>query len=288
MTTQVQLGLIGSQISHSLAPRFHELAGLHSGLNVSYELIQLEPDQEGDLSDVLARLRDRGFRGVNVTYPFKQRVLDFVDRLEKDISDLGAVNTVVFDDGATHGYNTDYSGLVNRWVGAGRDQPGQVALLGAGGVGRAAAFAFAALGADQLRVVDPEKSRARDLVAALSSSYPDLAVDLVDSQTDAVAGADGVFNATPVGMYFNPGSPVDLSAIVDQRWVYDAIYAPVRTPLIIRAEQMGILTLDGFELFIGQGIDAYSKFIGTPLPVEISRQVERTLRPIVEQLVDGD
>ena len=102
----------------------------------------------------------------------------------------------------------------------------------------------------------------------------------------AVAGADGVFNATPVGMHFSPGAPIDLDLIREQRWVFDAIYSPLRTELIGRAIEVGLTTYTGLDLFIGQGVDAFRHFTGIDLPIEVVADIEDDLTLEIGSLVD--
>lgn len=281
--TDVKLGLIGAKIGHSMAPRFHVLAGRHTGRKVTYELFEVDEDvSQGSLLQLIEEKRALGYAGLNLTYPVKQMAMAAAYRLGPDVAAIAAVNTLVFRGDAVEGHNTDYSGIVSRWEKSGRQQPGVVALLGAGGVGRAAAFAFARLGAGEIRVCDVNAGRAENLASDLISHYPDSTVTVVASQSDAVSGVDGVFNATPVGMYFMPGAPVDLNSIGEQRWLYDAIYAPLRTQLTIRATAHGLDVMDGFELFIGQGTDAYLLFAGIDLSDAAIKEIEAELRPLVE------
>ena len=164
------------------------------------------------------------------------------------------------------GSNTDFSGLLRRWRLRWPDErPGVVALIGAGGVGRSTAFALGELGASAIRIADVEPDRVAALADALARRFPDLPVVAADTAESAVDGADGVVNATPVGMYFSPGAPVDLAAIGDQRWLFDVVYSPIETPLVVARDAAGMAVLNGFELFLGQGFDAFERFTGRRL-----------------------
>ena len=103
-------------------------------------------------------------------------------------------------------------------------------------------------------------------------------MDVADSAEDAVDGVDGVVNGTPVGMYFQPGTPVDLAAIGDQRWLFDAIYSPIETELMARAAEMQLARISGFDLFIGQGIDAFEIFTGHLLAPAVLDELEAQMR----------
>ena len=287
MIETLRLGLVGSQIGRSLAPRFHVAAADRLGIDLTYDLFEHDPEELPSLSSIVAELRQRGLAGINVTYPFKTAALDLADEMEPEVEMLGALNTLVFRGATTHGFNTDHSGLVWRWRHLDAGPPGVVAVLGAGGVGRAGAFAFADLAADGIRVYDVDLTRARAVVSALHRAHPGLRADVSEDAVGAVAGADGVFNATPVGMHFSPGAPIDLSLIREQRWVFDAIYAPLRTELITRAIEVGVKILTGLDLFIGQGVDAFRHFTGIDLPTEVVDAIEIDLSREIGSLVDG-
>jgi shikimate dehydrogenase len=279
VTGPVRLALIGSGIKMSMAKAFHERAGVLSGLDVSYDLIERDAASRDDIPRLIARCHHDGYAALNVTYPFKEVAFGCVTIEDPSVQHIGAVNTVVFGaGGSTVGWNTDYSGLVRRWHLRWPDEPpGVVALIGAGGVGRSTAFALAELGASVLRIADTNPDRVRALADALAGRFPDLPVVVAPSAESAVDRADGVVNATPVGMYFNPGTPVDLSAIGDQRWVLDVVYSPIETPLVMRAEDAGMAVMNGFELFLGQGFDSFQRFTGRPLAPDAAEELEAVM-----------
>ena len=103
-------------------------------------------------------------------------------------------------------------------------------------------------------------------------------MDVAASAEEAVDGVDGVVNGTPVGMYFQPGSPVDLAAIGDQQWIFDAIYSPIETELMARAAEPKLARITGFDLFIGQGIDAFEIFTGCVLAPSVLEELETRMR----------
>jgi shikimate dehydrogenase len=280
MSGAVRLALVGSGIGASMAPAFHELAGALAGIEVTYELIELDPGSHQAIPDLIDRCGVDGYTGLNVTYPFKERAFGCLTVDDPSVQQIRAVNTVVFDAGSRPiGSNTDFSGLLGRWRSHWSDvRPGAVALIGAGGVGRSTAFALVELGASAIRIADIDPDRVRSLATALNRRFPDLPVVMADSAESAVGGADGVVNATPVGMYFDPGSAVDLDAIGDQQWLFDVIYAPLETPLVARAKAAGVTVINGFELFLGQGFDAFERFTGHRLAPDVAVELETEMR----------
>lgn len=278
-----RLGLVGSGIDMSLAPAFHQLAGELLDLDVTYELIPCEPDEVPRLGDLLRRLGAEGYQGLNVTVPFKSTASQAASHPSPEVVATGAANTLLLGPGGpTHAFNTDLTGF--KWAYRrrfGTAPPGTVAVLGAGGVGTATAAALVDLGAGALRVFDLVPDRARRLVRRLRSRAADADVDLgvtvAASAEAAVDGADGVVNGTPVGMSWQPGTPVDLDVVEGQRWVFDAVYSPVETPLMVRAAAAGLARITGFDLFLGQAIDAFEIFTGRTLPAPVLAELESSL-----------
>src|SRR4029453_12761793 len=147
----------------------------------------------------------------------------------------------------------------------GSEPPGTVALLGAGGVGTATAAALCDLGATALRVFDIVPDRSQALARLLKARDGGIDIEVAVSAEGAVDGVDGLVNGTPVGMHWKPGTPVDLDAVGPQGWIFDAIYSPIETPLMIRAAAAGLTRITGFDLFLGQAIDAFEIFTGRVL-----------------------
>jgi shikimate dehydrogenase len=288
VTGPIRVALIGSGIKSSMAPAFHVRAAALADADLTYDLLERDPEAADRIPALIDRCRDEGYDGLNITYPFKEVAFGCVVVDDSSVRSMGSVNTIRFTEGARPvGWNTDFSGLLRRWRSRWPDEhPGVVALIGAGGVGKSTGFALGELGASEIRVVEPNAMRARGLVDALRLRFPELPVAIATSAESAVDGADGVVNATPVGMYFNPGSPVDLDAIGGQRWLFDVIYSPIETPLVMRAESVGLAVLNGFELFLGQAFDAFEHFSGHELAVEVARQLEREMwRKVAERKI---
>lgn len=261
----IRLGLIGDNIGASRAPRLHVLAGRQNGRAVSYD--RLVPKAEGATFDALFdRVAAGGYRGINVTYPYKERAARRVRIDDPLVAALGAVNTVLFEADGPRGFNTDHSGFVAAWRRAQGDRlPGRVLLIGAGGVGRALAFALGALGAAELRIADTDPARAETLAAAVRAAFPALPVRTGADAAALAAGADGIVNATPVGMVGYGGTPLPAARMAGASWAFDAVYTPVETPFLTDAQAAGLATISGYELFIGQGVDAWRLFTGLPL-----------------------
>jgi shikimate dehydrogenase len=256
------LGLIGDNIARSKAPLLHRLAGRLCGLEVRYD--RLIPRDLGIEFDALFEdCAGRGYRGINVTYPYKERAALKVRIDDPLVRSIGAVNTVLFEDDGTIGYNTDYSGFVAAYRrvmgGAGT---GPVCMIGAGGVGKAVAFGLVALGLTDLRLVERDLPKALALAQTLRAGRPDLAITVAGEPADAVAGAAGLINCTPVGMVGYGGTPLARDLMAGARWAFDAVYTPVDTAFLADASALGLEIISGYELFFHQGVHAFDLFAG--------------------------
>lgn len=259
------LGLIGDNISKSKAPLLHRMAGHQHGVEVQYDL--LVPRERGlSFTELFDWARSHNYRGLNITYPYKEIAFQHCRVPDPFAGCRGAVNTVVFEGGHTMGYNTDRSGFVQAMKRVRGDKvAGRVALIGAGGVGRAVAFGLAELDVTELRIADLDTERAKHLVSDLQEAIPTLAVDLGGSAEEAASGADGLINCTPIGMDGYPGTPLPAEAMTDAQWAFDAIYTPMQTEFLMNAQHAGLEIVSGYELFIFQGIHAWHHFDGRVL-----------------------
>jgi shikimate dehydrogenase len=258
----VRLGLIGDNISRSQSPRLHRLAGKLCGLDVTYD--RLIPGDMGLSFDaVFERCAREGYRGINITYPYKEKVTAKVRIDDPLVRAIGAVNTVLFETEGPKGFNTDYSGFVGAYRETyGETAPGPVCMIGAGGVGKAIAFGLVALGIEDLRLVERDIPKAEGLARALRVARPGLRVTVTGSTAEAVAGAHGLVNSTPVGMVGHGGSPIGKALMRGAAWAFDAVYTPVDTLFLRDAEAAGLKVMSGYRLFFHQGVEAFRLFCG--------------------------
>jgi len=272
MDDVIRLGLIGDNIAASQSPRLHELAGLQNGRRVHYD--RLVPRELGmDFDAVFDHACQFGYRGVNVTYPYKERAVGRVAIDDPLVAAIGAVNTVLFDADVARGFNTDHTGFLAACRKARGDRPlGRVLLIGAGGVGRAIAFGLVRLGCRDLAIADSDTAKADALAAVLQQAEPTLALETGASAIALSKGVTGIANATPVGMVGYDGTPLARQYLGGAEWVFDAVYTPVETRFLKDAAAEGLTVISGYELFIGQGVDAWGLFTGLPLDEVALRQ----------------
>ena len=259
-------GLIGAPIAHSASPAMHERAAEALGLRGHYQLIEVAGADAAGLAMMLEGVRRLGFAGVNVTFPYKEAVVPLLDELAPAAATMAAVNTVVARDGRLIGHNTDTTGFARAVAPLLAPSGNAVAVIGTGGVGKAIAFALASLKVTDLRIFDSEPARAEKLAALLARHG---GARVTTSVEDALRGATGLVNGTPVGMLPNRDTPVPTSLLRENLWVADAVYSPLITPLLAAAQAKGARIMTGRELAIYQAADAFELFTGLAPSTEV-------------------
>ena len=259
------VGLVGAGIQASRTPALHEREGAEQGLRYIYKLIDLDALglDAGALPEILVAAERFGFAGLNITHPCKHAVVPLLDELSGDAEAIGAVNTVVMKDGRRVGHNTDWWGFAESFR---RELPDvrrdRVVQLGAGGAGAAVAHALLTLGAGELVIIDTTKARGRILVEALRRRFGAGRAIASPSLSEAVAAADGIVNATPVGMAKYPGTPVPIEMLRPDLWVAEIVYFPLETELLRAAWARGCRTMGGGGMAVFQAVGAFRLFTG--------------------------
>lgn len=270
------MGLFGAGIGRSQAPRLHKLAARLCGLQLSYELFDLNDLGLDGFEEKLEQTARQGLTGVNVTHPVKERAASLFTVPDIAMRQIGAVNTVRFADKTA--YNTDYSGFIRAFQQQfATVSPGKVLMFGAGGVGKAIGFALTKLKASMIYLTDTDAAKAEKLVAELKAAGAKCDVQPLDKVLE-LAEVDGLINCTPLGMYQYPGSAIPKEMIGGQRWAFDAVYTPLETQFLKDAKERGLELLSGYELFFYQGVDAFKLFTGLSVDEEeLRRQLVATV-----------
>jgi shikimate dehydrogenase len=260
------IGLIGANIMGSLSPALHEDALKAAGIRGHYHLMDLDRLPGRRLEHLFEAVKTAGFDGVNVTFPCKQAVVSLLDEQSAEAQQVGAVNTVtISNSGHTIGHNTDRIGFARSFedrLGRASAEGKTAVLIGAGGAGRAVAFALMDLGAATVAIHDIDTARASSLVADLKQHYGASRARLCSSLDDAIDGADGIVNATPIGMTGFDGNPVPEEPLRADLWVADVIYTPIETQLIKSAQAKGARTLTGGGMCVHQAAESFRLFTG--------------------------
>lgn len=269
-------GVVGNPLDHTLSPAMHNAVYAHLGLDWVYVPLPLE--DETDLMRFLGAARVLPFVGFNVTMPFKHAMLSLCDEVAMLAQMAGAVNTVHCVDGRFIGYNTDGRGLVESLAEeAGFSPEGKsVCLLGAGGAAGAAVVAFILGKATRVTIANRSIERAEELVERVESHArsTELRVIELHQAEEAVATADLVVNATPLGMQPDDGSPVPGPWLREGQVVCDMVYKAATTPLLDLAKQAGAVTVGGLGMLVAQGaiaVDIWSDSAQIRTPRDVMR-----------------
>ena len=271
MTQSFLIGLIGEGIAGSRSPDMHQREADRLGLRLIYQRIDLKVLGLGldALPDLLLSAERMGFKGLNITHPAKQAVIPLLTELSDEARAIGAVNTVVLTDGRRIGHNTDAWGFGQ---GLKRGLPSapmqRVVQLGAGGAGAATGYALLKLGARDLAIHDRDLGRAGALAARLAAQFPEAQVSAVTDAEAAVRAAQGLVNATPIGMTGHSGLPLPAEWLRRDLWVADVVYVPPVTELLARAQAIGAPHVGGVAMAVFQAARAFELFTGQPADAE--------------------
>jgi shikimate dehydrogenase len=254
-------GLIGTPIEHSRSPPMHEAA--YAALDVEARYVTFEPDAD-DGADAVRAAETLGISGLNVTIPFKQDVLDAVDPSDL-AARIGAVNTIDFGTDPPTGYNTDAAGVRRAFAHHDVSLEGTAVVVGAGGAGRAVAYALTDAGM-AVRVANRTVPRAADLAGSLAADGSPATGHGLDALPELLADADLLVNATSVGME-EDRSPVPADSLHADLAVLDAVYSPLDTRLLRDAAAAGATTIDGGWMLLYQGVEAFERWTDESAPV---------------------
>jgi 3-dehydroquinate dehydratase/shikimate dehydrogenase len=261
-------GLIGRPLGHSLSPLMHTTAFRSLDIDAAYMPFEVE---ERSLGGTILALRAIGLRGANVTIPYKERIMQYIDGMDDAAQSIGAVNTILNKDGELVGYNTDVSGLIDALKAAGVRLDGADALvIGAGGAARAAVYGLLRHNA---RVTVAGRTKSRALALRRHLGAPGIGLVDLKAVKSAMEHANLVINCTPVGMRgFRSRAVVPAEHLRRDMAVMDMVYNPVRTPLLSAAERKGAKTISGMEMFIRQGMASFRIWTGRSFPLDKIRR----------------
>ncbi len=269
-------GILGDPVAHSLSPLMQNRAFLEHHIDAVYVPFHVLPD---NLPAAIGGLRALNVAGVNVTIPHKEAILPLLDQIDPAAQLIGAVNTVVNNDGSLVGYNTDASGFMRsvcqelNFLTEGRD----ILLLGAGGACRAATVALASAGVKTIVIANRRQARAEKIIKDFSAHFPSVqfsAVNYNDNKyLQALSAADLIVNTTSVGLHGEKINFLPLEHIKGSALIYDMIYSLSETPLIKNARSLSLFCTNGLGMLAAQGEDAFFLWTGVRLPTAYMRQI---------------
>jgi len=258
--------IIGDPVSHSLSPAMHNAAYAAARLPFVMGGSHVRPEA---LPDALKGMRALGIRGLAVTMPHKVAIMELLDEIDPIATTIGAVNTVVNDNGRLTGYNTDWLGILRPLEQHTSLKGKRVALLGAGGAAQAALYACTTEGAS-VTIFNRSLDRAESIAERFGASVLSL------ENTEELSAFDIIINTTSVGMVPDVGaSPIPESAIRKNQIVFETIYAPVSTKLMQISARVRAKTIPGLAMFLDQGVAQFYLHTGVKAPRE---EMEKILR----------
>jgi len=256
-------GIFGNPVEHSLSPTLHNFVFKKLGMNAVYLAFKIAPES---LQFAIEGMRSLSMHGINITIPFKEDALNYVDEVPEDIDRLtGAINTIVQKDGQLFGYNTDGPGLLAALQSELSFKPSgkDILILGAGGAARGALFALARAGAERIFLHNRTLGRAHGLAEYAATHFPETEIAAVASFADLPAKRmDLVVNCTPCGMRKNHDLPMDWKEIKPPIAAYDLVYTPQETPWLREAKKLGIPCANGLGMLTEQAALSFQLWTG--------------------------
>lgn len=258
--------IIGDPVEHSLSPAMHNAAYEALGISDQFVFTAAHVKVE-NVKDVVQAVRIMNIRGLTCTIPHKMEVMQYLDEIDEIAQKIGAVNTVVNDNGKLKGYNTDWLGTVTPLEKHTTLEGKKVAIVGAGGAARAMAFGVVQKGA-KLTIFNRTLEKAEELAKELGAQARDL------SDLEKMKEFDIILNATNIGMGEHVGkSPLPKECIESHQIVFDAVYVPAETQLLKDAKDKGATIIRGVEMLLHQGTAQFELYTGHKAPEEVMRKV---------------
>lgn len=263
-------GLLGYPVKHSLSPLMHNAAFKALNINAEYRLFEKKPEE---VENFIRSLIKDNISGLNVTVPHKERIIPLLDEVSEEAGLIGAVNTIKVSDNTLKGFNTDGEGFI-RHLGELKFSPRgkSVAMLGAGGAAKAVSVYLVKEKIRRLHIFDSDRQKLDNLISYLKDNFTGIDFTAAKSTADLFVDRCGLLiNATPVGMRQSDACLVDAKFISSDMFVYDLIYNPAKTKLLVLAEEKKASFSNGLGMLLYQGARSFEIWTGMDAPVEIMR-----------------
>jgi shikimate dehydrogenase len=265
-------GLLGHPVRHSLSPVMYNAAFRTLKIKAQYKLFEKPPNE---LKDFLGSLRKHNIYGLNVTIPYKEKVLAYLNRQSSAVKAIGAANTILVNkDGKLNGYNTDYLGFSKHIFSELKLKPKKAAIIGAGGAAKAVVYALARKGVQEIRIYDIDKYKSLSLMRGLRRLFPKCHILAMASVEELdIKNRDLFVNASPVGMHKEDPCLVNSSMLHSGIFIYDLIYNPAETKLLKLASGINCPYSNGLGMLLYQGIESFNIWMKPKrAPVETMRK----------------
>lgn len=256
-------GIIGDPVDHSLSPTMHNIAFKELGIKAVYGAFLVKPE---NLAKAIEGIKALNIKGVSVTIPHKEAIVPYLDEIDQVALKIGAVNTILNENGVLKGYNTDWIGVIKAFEEKGVQLKGKrVVILGAGGASRAIIYALKESGAEKITLYNRTYAKAEKLASLFQiSAYP--WEDLPKAEGDIL------IQATSVGLK-SFHSPISEKILKRFKIAMDTVYIPLRTKFLSLAEKFVDITIDGLKMLLYQGVEQFKLFTGREAPIIIMEKV---------------
>lgn len=254
---------IGCPIKHSLSPVMHTAGFKKLGINSQFIYLAAEV-KPTNLKMAIEGMKGLNIKGISVTIPHKQKVMKYLDKIDKDAKVIGAVNTIVNKNGKLTGFNTDWIGALTALEKRVKLKGKKVAIIGAGGAARAIIYGLKKKRAE-VTIFNRSLEHARKLAKEFNCKYFGL-----DSLEQA-QNSDVIINATSIGMN-EDRSPIDKKFIIKDHIIFDVVYSPKETKLIKDALKIGAKVVYGYEMLLYQGMAQFKLYTGLQAPEEVMKK----------------
>ena len=276
-------GLIGDPINTSLSPIMFNNAFAKANLNSIYVPFTVA---SGDLKSALSGLKSLGVSGFNVTIPHKVSIIPELDSIDDISREVGAVNTVTYNDDLLLGSNTDVEGFLRPLKDMKFSLKGKKAsILGSGGAARSCIFGLSTLGVDNFSIISRNKLTANTVSQELSNGIAIHAFSSSNISSDKeLKSSDIIVNATPIGRYPSNDLPINVSCLSSDQLIYDLIANPLKTKLILTAESLGCVIIPGYLMLVEQAALSFKTWTGLDAPILLMKNiVENELRGVTHE-----
>lgn len=254
-----KLGLIGNHISKSLTTSLFKDLSDYFDIPLTYELFDLK-EEDIELNSLIDELKSKEFSGLNITYPFKEKVLSKLKHKSEEVIKTNSCNTLLFKD-EIHGFNTDYFGFLHSIHQKKLDQLNNILVIGCGGVGKSISFACGELNPKKIFLLDIDEKKSSDLECQLNQSKINAEkIDNFDVKKK-LSSIDLIINSSSLGHPSNPGNPLPEIEICKEGVIFfDAIYTPLNTLFLKQALKSNYRIISGLDLFLFQGFESFMLF----------------------------
>jgi shikimate dehydrogenase len=262
---------LGFPAKHSLSPAMHNAAFRALHINAEYQIFEVKPEE---LNDFLQSLSEKDIYGFNITVPYKEKILDSVtlDAESFYLRQIGAINTIVRQENILRGFNTDIPGFARHLKENFDPAHKRVAILGAGGAGKAVAYVLASYAAAEIAIFDIDRVKANNLAQMIKGLFPNFPILIANNLDELkIKEKDLLVNATPVGLKATDPCLLKEEKLHKHLFVYDLVYNPRETKLLALAKKVGAKTSNGLGMLLYQGMLSFEKWTGKVAPETIMR-----------------